>query len=108
MLIVCYGIHKYEKNKKEEAAEFSGSDAEKLLSSNKLDSLLSYCEKFYKHYPNDVHVNWYLAMAYYRKGDFGKAREYLLRVIELNPGWGSAAIPYLDEIEYVSNNDAAH
>jgi len=92
-------IKYYENKTNDRADEFNARKADKLDDKNDIDGLLAYCEKFIRKYPNDVTVNFYIALAYFRKEQFDQAKTYFEKSVKLNPNMTENVQGYLDVIE---------
>lgn len=92
-------IKYYENATNDRADEFSVRKADKLDNTDNIDELLEYCLKFCKKYPNDMTVNFYLGLAYYRKQQFLESRKYFQKSAELNPNMRKNVQGYLEVIE---------
>jgi tetratricopeptide (TPR) repeat protein len=107
-LLVCVGfmvllIRYYENRTNDRADGFSTSKAERLDDAGDTQGLIKYCEKWFKKYPNDVNINFYLGLAYYHDGQLEKAKHYFESTITLNPNYKEHVAAFLEEI-----NDAYH
>jgi tetratricopeptide (TPR) repeat protein len=73
--------------------------ASRLFKMNELDQLIDYCQKIREHAPNDDHVNWYLGLAYFRKGDLIESRKFFQEAVSINPNVESEAQAYFKSID---------
>ncbi len=92
-------IKHYENATNDRADEFSSRKADKLDDTGNIEELLQYCIKYVKKYPNDMTVNFYLGLAYYRKNEFIEAKKYFEKSAELNPNMRESVEGYLEVIE---------
>ncbi|MFO7528997.1 MAG: tetratricopeptide repeat protein [Marinobacter sp.] len=92
-------IKYYENATNDRADEFSVRKADRLDNTDNIDELLEYCLKFREKYPNDMTVNFYLGLAYYRKQQFLESRKYFKKSAELNPNMRQNVEGYLEVIE---------
>jgi len=96
---------KYYERKTGELADSLDPDlANHYYESEQIDKLLSYCDKFKKKYPNDVHLNWYLGLCNYNLGNLNEAKNYFIKVNTINPNWKKHTEGYIDEIDEVFND----
>jgi tetratricopeptide (TPR) repeat protein len=92
-------IKYYENTTNDRADEFSSRKADKLDDTGNIEELLQYCIKFVNKYPNDMTVNFYLGLAYYRKNEYIEAKKYFEKSVELNPNMRESVEGYLDVID---------
>ncbi len=92
-------IKHYESTTNDRADEFSLRKADKLDNTGNIDELLQYCNKWVNKYPNDMNINFYLGLAYYRKQQFLQAKQYFERSATLNPNMRESVKGYLEVIE---------
>jgi tetratricopeptide (TPR) repeat protein len=91
-------IKYYENRTNSRADEFSIRKAERLDDEGKVGELIEYCESFFRKFPNDVNVNFYLGIGYYRDGQMDKAKAYFESAVHLNPNFHQHVDAYLEKI----------
>ena len=75
-------------------------EASHLFDKGAFDELVNFCEDKLKSKPHDGHALWYIAKAYYQKGEHLKAKEYFEKVAKAEPSWEKQYVqPYLEKIE---------
>lgn len=72
--------------------------AKELFDSGQDDALIQYAMRFHEHYPYNLYVVHYLALAYRRIEDLPKAREYFERIKHVYPPWTDYAEEMLDQL----------
>ena len=92
-------IRHYENTTNDRADEFSSRKADKLDDTGNIDELLQYCTKYVNKYPNDMTVNFYLGLAYYRQNEYIEAKKYFEKSVQLNPNMRESVEGYLEVID---------
>jgi tetratricopeptide (TPR) repeat protein len=71
-----------------------------LFDKGSFDELIKYCEDKLKSKPHHAYALWYVAKAYYQKGEHKRAKEYFEKVATAEPSWEKDYVqPYLEKIE---------
>src|SRR5918999_2304706 len=75
-------------------------EASHLFDKGAFEELINFCEDKLKSKPHDGHALWYIAKAYYQKGEHLKAKEFFEKVGKAEPSWEKQYVqPYLEKIE---------
>ena len=75
-------------------------EASHLFDKGAFEELIKVCEDKLKSKPYDANALWYIAKAYYQKGDYLQAKNYFERVAKAEPSWEKEYVqPYLEKIE---------
>jgi tetratricopeptide (TPR) repeat protein len=72
-------------------------EASHLFDKGAFDELIKYCEDKLKPKPHNGDALWYVAKAYYQKGEHKKAKEYFEKLAKAEPSWEKQYVqPYLE------------
>jgi tetratricopeptide (TPR) repeat protein len=75
-------------------------EASHLFDKGAFEELIEVCEDKLKSKPHDANALWYIAKAYYQKGEHLQAKEYFEKVAKAEPSWEKEYVqPYLEKIE---------
>lgn len=72
---------------------------EELLMRGSYDSVKETAKNRISSYPDDVYAHWYLAQAFFKKGEFPAARRRFDQVLELDPVWEFRVTPWQERVE---------
>lgn len=74
-------------------------EASHFFDKGAFDELIKLCEDKLKSKPHHVNALWYIAKAYYQKGDHLKAKDYFEKVAKAEPSWEKQYVqPYLEKL----------
>lgn len=79
-------------------------EGEHLLNQKSYDQLIKKCNERIKASPGDAWAYYYLANAYYRRGDLVRAKEYFVTSSQMEPLFRSHAEEVLKEIDVALQN----
>lgn len=80
-------------------------DADILYGEGKFDQLLDHCAAQLSKRPFHAYALWYQAKAYFRKGEYSKAKEALETLDQSEPTWSASHVqPYLEKIRAVEKD----
>jgi tetratricopeptide (TPR) repeat protein len=75
-------------------------EANHLFDRAAFDELIKYCEDKLNSKPFHSDALWYVAKAYYQKGEHKKAKEYFEKLAKSEPSWEKQYVqPYLEKID---------
>lgn len=79
--------------------------ADTLYGEGKLDQLLEHCAAQLSKQPFHAYALWYQAKAYFRKGEYSKARNVLESLDQSEPTWSESHVqPYLEKIRTIEKD----
>ncbi|QYJ88402.1 tetratricopeptide repeat protein [Shewanella halotolerans] len=85
--------------------ELEGADL--LIEQARYEQLFKKCHRLLKRRPNNVEAHWYIALCYYHKSRYDKAREYFLKTKKANPHWAEGVDVYLGYMDKLEEADVA-
>lgn len=103
--VVAAGIISYIKNSSNNGPL---GDANAIYESGDYDLLIERCVELLKTKPNNFEANWFLALCYYQKQNYGKALKQFNEVSRINPAWESETLPYVNKINSKHDNSQSH
>ncbi len=75
-------------------------EASHLFDKGDFDELIKYCEDELNSKAFHADALWYVAKAYYQKGEHQKAKEYFEKLAKSEPSWEKQYVqPYLEKID---------
>ncbi len=75
-------------------------EASHLFDKGAFDELIKYCENKLNSKAFHADALWYVAKAYYQKGEHKKAKEYFEKLAKSEPSWEKQYVqPYLEKID---------